>query len=99
MLFMVVSQHSPESCPMVNETSREKLFTANQRMNEVAKALEIKVIGSWADMPAHMIFMLVDTPKPETPGKMAVELHLLDWNVSTVHPVVTMQEVLAQLQK
>jgi hypothetical protein len=29
-----------------NETSREKLITANQPMNDVAKGLEIKVLGS-----------------------------------------------------
>jgi hypothetical protein len=50
-------------------------------------------------MPAHMIFMLVDTPEPEVLGKMAVELHLVDWNISAVHPVATMQEAIAQLRK
>lgn len=99
MLFMIVSKHSPESCPMVNTTSRENLIASNQRMNDVAKSLGVKILGTWADMPAHMIFMLIDAPKPEVLSKMAVELHLVDWNTSITHPVITMQEAMAQLQK
>ena len=98
MLFMIVSQHTAESCPMVNMVSKEKLITSGQRQNEVAKVLGVNVLGSWVDMPAHLIFMLVDAPKAELLGKMAMELHLVDWNISITHPVVTMQDAMAQLQ-
>jgi Domain of unknown function (DUF3303) len=99
MLFMIMAKHSPESCPMINTVSREKLISSNQRSGEVAKALGVNILGTWADMPAHLIFMLVDAPKPEALSKMAVELHLVDWNTSVTHPVVTMQDAMAQLQQ
>jgi hypothetical protein len=77
----------------------EKMISANQRMSDVAKALGVTVQGSWTDMPAHTIFMLLDAPKPEALGQMAMELHLMDWNTSIAHPVVTMQEALARVQQ
>ena len=99
MLFMIESKHSPEVCPLVNQASREKLISANQRLSDVTKALGVSVLGSWVDMPAHIIFMLVDAPKPEALGKMAVDLHLIDWNTSIIHPIGTMQDAMAVLQQ
>jgi len=99
MLYMIVSKHSPESCPVANITTREKLVSANQHLNDVTKALGVNVIGTWTDMPAHMVFMLVDAPKPEALSKMAVELHLADWNTSITHPIITLQEAMTQLQQ
>jgi hypothetical protein len=98
MLYMIVSTHTPDTCPIVNPTSMQKMVSANQRMAEVSKALGITVQGSWTDMPAHTIFMLVDAPKPEVLGQMAMELHLIDWNTSVIHPVITMQDAMSRAQ-
>lgn len=98
MLYMIVSTHTPDTCPIVNPASMEKMVSANQRMGDVAKALGVTVQGTWTDMPAHTIFMLLDAPKPEVLGQMAMELHLMDWNTSIMHPVVTMQESMARVQ-
>lgn len=68
-------------------------------MDEVAKALTITFQGSWTDMPAHKIYMLNDAPKPEAFGQMAIELHLMDWNTTIAHPVITMQEALTRAQQ
>jgi hypothetical protein len=99
MLYMIVSTHSPDTCPLVNFTSMQKMVSANQRMADVSKALGITVQGSWTDMPAHTIYMLLDAPKPEVLGQMAMELHLIDWNTSVIHPVITMQEAMSRAQQ
>jgi hypothetical protein len=48
---------------------------------------------------AHAIFTLVDAPKPEVLGQMAMELHLMDWNTSIVHSVMPMQEAMSLVQQ
>ncbi len=99
MLYMIVSTHTPDICPMVNRTSMEKMISATKRLPEVAKALGVTVQGSWTDMAAHTIYMLVDTPKAEALGQMGMELHMMDWNTSNAHPVITMQEALSLAQQ
>ncbi len=73
MLYMIVSTHNPDTCPIVNPTSMQKMVSANQRMADVTKALGVTVQGSWTDMPAHTIFMLIDAPKPEVLQQTARE--------------------------
>jgi hypothetical protein len=99
MLYMIIATHTPETCPMVNATSMEKMVSGTKRMAEVSNALGVSVQGSWTDMPAHTIYMLVDAPKAEALGQMAMELHLMDWNTSVAHPVITMQEALSRAQQ
>ena len=99
MLYMVISTHNPETCPMINAKSMEKMVYGSKHMAEVSKSLGITVQGSWTDMSAHTIYMLINAPKPETLGQMAMELHLMDWNISNAHPVITMQEALSLAQQ
>ena len=99
MLYMIVSRHTPEACPVVNKTSMEKMVSANQRMGEYTKAIGVTVKGMWTDMPAHTIFMLLDAPNAHLLSKMAFELHLIDNNTSVIYPVITMQEAMAQAQQ
>ena len=99
MLYMVIARHTPDNCPIINKVSMEKMVSGTKRMAEVAKALGVTVQGSWTDMPAHTIYMLLDAPRAEALGQMAMELHLIDWNTSIVHPVVTMQEAMSRAQQ
>lgn len=97
MLYMIVSTHTPEACPIANKTSMEKAVSANQRADKVLKALGITMQGMWTDMLAHTVFILVDVPKAELLSQMAIELQLMDWNTQIAHPVVTMQEALSRI--
>lgn len=99
MLYLIISTHTPDACPVVNPVSMEKMVTANKRMAEVTKALGVTVKGMWTDMPAHAIFTLLDAPKPEVLSQMSIELHMMDWNRSIVHPVVDVQEALSRVQQ
>ena len=99
MLYMIISTHSPESCPITNPKSMEKMIFSNQHMDEIAKKLGVTVKGMWADMGAHTTFALLDAPKPELLGQMAVELRLMEWNTSFTHPVITLEEAMAVLQQ
>jgi hypothetical protein len=99
MLYMVIATHTPDNCPMTNKVSMEKMVSGTKNMDKVAKALGITIQGSWTDMPAHTIYMLIEAPKAEALGQMAMELHLIDWNTSVAHPVITMQEALSRAQQ
>jgi len=93
MLYMVVSTHGPEVCPMSNPEAAKKMRYAMEHMNDVTKKLNIKVNGSWVDAPAHVIYMLVDANNAHDISRMAMELRLMEWNTVTINPVLPMAEV------
>ncbi len=93
MLYMVVSTHEPEICPMTDPKAADKMRYAMDHLNDVTKKLNIKMNGSWVDAPAHIIYMLVDANNAHDISRMAIELHLMEWNRVFIYPVLTMAEV------
>jgi hypothetical protein len=78
---------------MDNPEAAKKMRYAMEHMNEVAKKLNIKLNGNWADVPAHTIYMLVDANNAHDISKMAIELRLIEWNTMNINPVQPMAEV------
>jgi|SRR3972149_7855655 len=93
MLYMVVSRHGPEICPMANPKAAEKMRYAIEHMNDVTKKLNIKVSGNWVDVPAHIIYMLVDANNAHDISQMVIELRIMEWNTVVINPVLPMAEV------
>ena len=93
MLYMVVSTHGPQTCPMAVPEAAEKMRYAIEKMNEVTKKLNIKMNGSWIDAPAHIIYMLVDANNAHDISKMVMDLRIMQWNKVVINPVLTMAEV------
>ena len=98
MLHMIVSSHSPETCPGVVPEIREKAKASFQKMGEVTKKLGITPQGGWLNGGGHIFFMLLDAPNAHVIEQMGSELGLGDWNTSTIYPVMTMEEAQALLQ-
>ena len=98
MLHMIVSSHSPETCPGFVPELREKAKTSFQKMGEVSKKLGITIQGGWVNGGGHITFMLVDAPNAHVIEQMGFELGFVEWNTSTIYPVMTMEEAQARLQ-
>jgi hypothetical protein len=58
MLFHITHVHTPETCPYHNP---EKARATFGKMLGGAEKLGVKLIGVWADAPAHTIYIVVDT--------------------------------------
>jgi len=93
MLYMVISTHGPQTCPMAVPKAAEKMRYSMEHMNEVTKKLNIKVNGNWVDAPAHIIYMLVDANNAHDISRMTMELRLMEWNRVHINPVQPMAEV------
>ncbi len=63
-----------------------------QKMDDVAKGLGITVQGSWANMPAHVLYVVVDAPNAHVVNQLARESRLMEWNTVTVSPIMTLDE-------
>lgn len=47
MLFLQISRHTPESCPMHNEKTKKLLADFMAKMGPLTKKHGIKLVGSW----------------------------------------------------
>ncbi len=98
MLHMVVATHGPDTCAAVVPEVAEMAKAGFQQIGEAAKKLGITVQGTWTNMPAHTIYILVDAPNAHVVSQLFRDIHLMDWNKVVVHPVVTLQEAMGSLQ-
>ncbi len=94
MLHMVLAIHGPDTCAAVVPAIRDIAMEGFQKMDEVAKALDITIQGSWANMPAHVIYLVVDAPNAHVVNQLARESRLMEWNTVTVTPIMTLDEAI-----
>jgi hypothetical protein len=97
MLYMVVANHNPESCPVHNQEIKQQGLANYKRMPEVAKKLNVTSQGSWTYMPGHLIYMLVDAPNAHVVSQMVMEIGIMDWNTVVINPVIPMEEGLKKV--
>ncbi len=98
MLHMVVATHGPDTCPAAVPEIRDQALGTLPKMDEVAKGLGISVQGSWANMPAHAIYILMEAPNAHVVNKWAAEVKLMNWNTVAVSPVITLDEAIGVAQ-
>jgi hypothetical protein len=92
MLHLVVAKHGPDTCPASVSDIRERLLPHFEKLQESAQKLGIEVKDGWADMPSHEIFILLDAPHAHAVNQLMLDVHLLDWNTITIHPVTTLPQ-------
>ena len=97
MLHMVVGIHGPDTCAAVVPVVKEMAKAGFGQMGETAKKYGITALGSWSNMPAHVLYILVDAPNAHVVSQWARDTHLMDWNTVVVNPVVTLEEAMATL--
>jgi len=101
MLFLQISKHSPESCPMHNEKAKKALMDLMAKLGPLTKKHGIKLVGSWTSMPEHLIVNVYDAPNMETLTKLAMEPETMNWsayNMTETRPVMTTEEVMKMLK-
>jgi hypothetical protein len=98
MLHMVVATHGPDTCAAVVPEVTEMAKAGFQQIDEAAKKLGITVQGTWTNMPAHTLYILVDAPNAHVVSQLFRDIHLMDWNTVVVNPVLTLQEAMGSLQ-
>lgn len=83
MLFGVFAVHSPESCPLNNEKSKEMFIQVQEKMDEnIAKFNISKVIGFYMSVLEHEWIIILDAQNAHDIEKMCIEVGIS--SVSTV---------------
>ncbi len=95
MLHMVVNTHSEDSCAFRNDENREALAGGFGRFGEAAAEHGAELIGAWANMASHTVFLLVDAPTAHVVDEILRGSELVGHTDSRVYAVETMATALA----
>ena len=101
MLFLQISKHAAESCPMHNEKTKKMLMDLMNKMDKLTKKYKIKAVGNWVFPPDHTIISVYDAPSMEVVLKMSMEPEVMAWlsyNTTELKPVMTLEETIKLLK-
>lgn len=101
MLFLQISRHSPESCPLHHEKAKKAMMDLTAKMEKLMKKYGIKMIGNWVAIPQHLIVMVCDAPNMEALLHLSMEPEAMAWisyNTTETMPVMTIEEVMKLLK-
>jgi hypothetical protein len=94
MLFMQISKHSPESCPMNNEKAMKASSVLSAKLGELTKKHGVKIVGAWHDAGNHRFVFLWDASY-DALMKLSMEPEMLSWvafHNNETFPVMTLEE-------
>jgi hypothetical protein len=94
MLFMQISKHSPESCPLNSEKAMKASKNLAANLNTLTKKHGLKLAGAWHDGANHRFIMLWDGSF-DALMKLSMEPEMLTWGAlhnNEVFPVMTFEE-------
>lgn len=94
MLHMMIATHGPDTCAAANPEVAEIARHGFGQIGEVSERLGITVQGAWSNMPGHVMYFLMDAPNAHVINQLTRDIHLMDWNMVVIHPVITLPEAI-----
>jgi hypothetical protein len=72
-IFLMISRHSAENCPMFNEKTRKLMNEYMDKIDGLAKKYGVKRLGSWTVPNEHLSFEVYEAPSFEVLTKLFME--------------------------
>ena len=94
MLYLQISKHSPESCPVNNEKTMKAWRAYEAKKEQLTKKHGVKVIGAWHDAMNHRMVTVWDGTI-EKLMELSMEPEMLAFAAIQTHeivPVTTYEE-------
>jgi hypothetical protein len=85
---MVVVRHSAETCPA--RAGNEAVVPCLQKLDELFAERGIRVVGRWADPPAHVNWLVLDAESAHAIQALFMESGLFTHTSTEIRPVLSM---------
>ena len=99
-IFIGISRHSPESCPITNEKERKFAMEAAAKTEELTKKYGIKMLGSYTVMPEHALYLIMEAPSADAMMRCMNEPFMLLFfahNMNELKFAMTLEESMKML--
>ena len=93
MLHLVIATHGAETCPAAHAFAREIALPGLQKLTAGLPDEDMTVVGGWADMPGHALYLIIDAPNAHRVSQLAMGLGMAKWSTVNVRPVLQMGEL------
>jgi len=101
-IFLIVSRHSPENCPLNNEKMKTITLELPEKLSVLEKKHGIKRIGAWTVIPEHLTVWVYEAPSSENLQNFSMEPDMVKWmawNTSEIKLAMSLEESIQLLNK
>jgi hypothetical protein len=99
--FLMISRHSSENCPMINEEAKKMAIEVTEKIPKLAKKNRVKIVGNWVVAPEHLTYMVFEAASFENFMKFSMEPMILKWianNITEIKLAMTAEESMKLLK-
>jgi len=101
-IFLVISRHSPENCPMFNEKARKVYIEYLSKLDGLMKKHGIKNLGGCGVPTEHLSVGMAEAPSLEAFQKLGMEPEILAmsaYETAEVKVAMGMEESMKMLKQ
>ena len=99
MLFGVFATHSPESCPMNNETSKETFLNLKDRLDTEMKKYNInKIVEFYMSVLEHQWIIIIDAIHAHDIEKLCIDTGIASTSIVKIVPLNQFDEVVKKIK-
>ena len=99
MLFGVFAIHSPESCPMNNESSRKMFVQVQKKIEENSEKFKIsKIIGFYMSVLEHEWIIILDADNSHDIEKLCIEVGISSVSTVKIVPINAYSDAIKKMQ-
>jgi hypothetical protein len=99
MLFGVFAVHSPESCPMNNDSSRKMFIQIQKKIEENFENFKIsKIIGFYMSVLEHEWIIILDADNSHDIEKLCIEVGISSVSTVKIVPINTYSDAIKKMQ-
>jgi hypothetical protein len=69
-IFLIISRHSAENCPLNNEKMKKMTLELPDKLGGLEKKHGVKRIGAWTVVPEHLLIWVYESPKLRRSAKI-----------------------------
>jgi hypothetical protein len=100
-IFLIISSHSPENCPMNNEKMKRLMLELPDKLGGLENKHGIKRVGVWTVIPEHLFVWVYEAPSSEVLQKFSMEPEMakwMAWNTSEIKLAMSLEESMKLLK-
>ena len=101
-IFILISKHSPENCPMFNAKARKVISEAINKSDVLMKKHKVKNLGSWAVENEHTAYEVYEAPSLDAFMALGMEpaiMAMSEFSTMEIKVAISMEEAAQMLKR
>jgi len=99
MLFGIFAIHSPESCPMNNDSSKRMFVQVQKKIEDNLEKFKVsKIIGFYMSVLEHEWIIILDADNSHDIEKLCIEVGISSVSTVKIVPINTYSDAIKKMQ-